>query len=118
MKLQKDRPKIVELAGVKDELWTAISDGGELQWIDDLDLLEHISHSYYFLRAIRLYERTYSDPLFNLTMYSDTVEAQATSAGKFAVEAVTTLRPLALEAIKKALEAIEKQMKILEETIS
>jgi len=39
-------------AFLKDQLWRAFSDGGELSWVKDLDLLASISHSYYSIHAI------------------------------------------------------------------
>lgn len=37
---------------LRNELWRAYSDGGELQWIKDVDLLAQIADSYYCIRAI------------------------------------------------------------------
>ena len=48
---------------LKDELWNAFSDGGELQWIKDLDLLDKISGSYYRIRIIINLEDKYFDAI-------------------------------------------------------
>lgn len=53
--------KILKL--VKDELWNALSDGGELQWIQDLDLINEISSAYYFIRIIIGLEEKYFNSL-------------------------------------------------------
>jgi hypothetical protein len=37
---------------LKDELWNAFSDGGELRWITDLTLLESISVTYHHIRSV------------------------------------------------------------------
>ncbi|MFN8402730.1 MAG: hypothetical protein U0V48_04140 [Anaerolineales bacterium] len=38
----------------KYELWDSFSDGGELQWIQDLDLLNAMSFAYYSIKSIGL----------------------------------------------------------------
>jgi hypothetical protein len=43
--------------GQKDELWNAFSDGGELQWINDLQLLDTISMAYYDIRRVMNLEK-------------------------------------------------------------
>ena len=41
------------LAFLKDELWNAFSDGGEIQWIKDLSLLDRLSNAYFRVNTIR-----------------------------------------------------------------
>jgi len=42
---------IIELSSrLKEESWRAFSDGGELKWIKDLELLDTISRAYYTIR--------------------------------------------------------------------
>jgi len=38
---------------IKDETYKSFSDGGELEWIKDLELLEGISYAYYSIRVVR-----------------------------------------------------------------
>lgn len=38
---------------IKDDLWRAFSDGGELQWITDLLLLDLLATTYYGIRSVR-----------------------------------------------------------------
>ena len=40
-----------ELDSLKFELWDAFSDGGELQWIQDLELLNAMTFAYYSLKS-------------------------------------------------------------------
>lgn len=56
--------RVVPVDRLKDELWNALSDGGELQWIDDLDLLDCIATAYYNIRLIIYLEEKYVDHLF------------------------------------------------------
>ena len=44
--------RFLPIDGQKDELWNAFSDGGELQWIKDLELLDMISMAYYDSRRV------------------------------------------------------------------
>lgn len=50
-------------SGLKDEVYRVISDGGELEWIKDLDLLETISSAYYFIRDIKFRGNLYLELL-------------------------------------------------------
>jgi hypothetical protein len=47
------------LEGVKDELWRALSDGGELQWIRDLESLDAISLAYHWIGRVKYLEGAY-----------------------------------------------------------
>lgn len=37
---------------LKDELWRAFSDGGDLKWIDEVDLLEKLANVYYLTKTV------------------------------------------------------------------
>lgn len=50
--LSNHKEKFLPIDGQKDELWNAFSDGGELQWIKDLQLLDKISMAYYDIRRV------------------------------------------------------------------
>ena len=39
-------------AVLKNELWRAFSDGGELSWLKDLEILSAISNAYYCIRTL------------------------------------------------------------------
>jgi hypothetical protein len=41
------KKRVVIFPALKNDLWRAFSDGGELQWIKDVDLLDAISSSYH-----------------------------------------------------------------------
>jgi len=53
--------RTVLLPPLKDELWRAFSDGGELQWIKDLDLLDKIASAYHQIRTTIFLEQKYFD---------------------------------------------------------
>ena len=40
-----------------DEVWSAMSDGGHLQWVDDLGLLRRLARAYVFIRTIIYLEK-------------------------------------------------------------
>jgi hypothetical protein len=49
----------IYLGGFKDELWNAFSDGGELEWIEDLQLLDVFSFAYHYIRRLIYLEKVY-----------------------------------------------------------
>jgi hypothetical protein len=55
----KTNNREVFIEGLKDELWNAFSDGGEVRWIRDLQLLHNISVAYYYIRRIMHLENQY-----------------------------------------------------------
>jgi hypothetical protein len=50
-KMPQERSILLGLT-LKDELWNALSDGGELRWITDLTLLESIAAAYHHIRSV------------------------------------------------------------------
>lgn len=44
---------------VQDEVWRSFSDGGELQWINDLDLLNSFANTYHDIGAIKQLSRRF-----------------------------------------------------------
>jgi hypothetical protein len=51
--------KELPIRGFKDELCRAFSDGGELEWITNLDLLDSISQAYHYIRVASELESIY-----------------------------------------------------------
>ena len=51
---------------MQDEVWAAMSDGGELQWIKDPGLLRQLARSYLYVRTIIFLERQF----FEITHYA------------------------------------------------
>ncbi len=101
---QEGKPKITILAGMKNVLWLAFSDSGELQWIDNPSLINVISNAYYHINALIEFERRYSEPSFNMSV---TRGRKQTFAGENAVNNVKALRPVTLKEISDAIKAIE-----------
>jgi hypothetical protein len=51
---------------LRNEIWNAYSDGGELEWIRDVSLLAQIADSYYSIRAIsNLADRYYDSVIYS-----------------------------------------------------
>lgn len=58
-RLDGNLPQVVHEAGsisslLRVELWKAYSDGGELQWIKDVELVSMLADSYYAIRAVMI----------------------------------------------------------------
>jgi hypothetical protein len=53
--------KVSSVAPPKNELWNAFSDGGEIQYIRDVSLLDAISTAYYSINIVISLEKKYTD---------------------------------------------------------
>ena len=51
--------RVVQLPSLKNHLWLAFSDSGELQWIQDFDLLNKISNCYFSTSQVIFLEAKY-----------------------------------------------------------
>lgn len=65
---EKDKEKLKRESGVinallKDNMWRAFSDGGELQWVKNLEVLSSLSEAYYFIGAIKYLSNKYYDSI-------------------------------------------------------
>jgi hypothetical protein len=105
---QESRPGVFCVTGLKVVLWDALSDGGELQWIDDLELLDRLTNAYYHLTALIFLERQYFDPYFQTAVTSD--DGRNTYAGERVVRNVTNMRPGVLNAVKESIGAIDASL--------
>jgi hypothetical protein len=54
-RMPQERPILLGLR-LKDELWTALSNGGALRWITDFPLLESVAAADHHIRSVRLIE--------------------------------------------------------------
>ena len=105
---QEESPRAYCAPGLKDNLWNALSDRGDLQVIDDLDLLEAISDAYHYIRWLKPIEQYYFHPSFNAaTVAKDGTES---IMGKDALDVMHYARPKALEWTRDALNAIEETL--------
>lgn len=98
---QAKRPTIVATKGMKDVNWKALSDSGELKWIDDLTILLSISEAYFHIGVLIYLERQYLD----LSSYTRPVDQGA--RGNIAVQRVHVIRPDALVRVKEAIRVID-----------
>jgi hypothetical protein len=94
---------------LKDELWQAISDGGELQWVDDLPLLDAISGAYYYVRAIASLEDRYLD-IVGASQPVPRGAPENWDPGVHILEFLTGVDATAREAIGRALTSIASHL--------
>lgn len=94
----------INVPGVKNDLWSAFSDGGELEWLDDVQLLDVLSQAYYHIRWIINLEMLYFDPHFydGIVRSGGQRGVEHTVRGIDTVENMERLLPLALESVSKA----------------
>jgi hypothetical protein len=97
---QEKRPTIVPTKGMKDVSWRALSDSGELKWIDDLRVLLSISEAYFHIGALIYLERQYVD-------ISSRENLMLNPGQDIAVRRVHMIRPDALMRVKEAIKIID-----------
>jgi hypothetical protein len=60
--LRERRPpglgRVLGVPFLMDEVWSAMSDGGQLQWIRDTDLLRQVARAYVFIRTVNFLEKS------------------------------------------------------------
>ena len=96
----------VLLPGLKDELWHAFSDGGELQWIQDLDLLDAIASAYHRIRTIIYLEERF----FEAAHFPGMQMQQDKSPKDFILDYLANLDTGALESIDLATKTIDHSL--------
>jgi hypothetical protein len=96
----------VLLPGLKDELWHAFSDGGELQWIQDLDLLDAIATAYYRIRTIIYLEERF----FEAAHFPGMQIHQDKYPKDHILEYLKSLDPTAIETVGRAIESIDRSL--------
>lgn len=108
---QKTHPGIRAITGLKDALWSALSNSGDLQWVDELDLLSSISNSYHMISALIHLERQYADPSFLMAVSRVNGTGPTYKyAGEKTVEVVISIRPDALAMIQQTINAIDEYL--------
>jgi hypothetical protein len=96
--------RVVLVNRLKDELWNAFSDGGELQWIKDVQLLDFIATAYYHVRAIIFLEEKY----FEATHFPGMQVQKEKYPKDYILEYLTATDPEVLKHIEEALQEIDK----------
>jgi hypothetical protein len=51
--------RVVYATGFKNDLWMSFTEGGEIEWIKDVELLHFISEAYYRIRGLIYFEDLY-----------------------------------------------------------
>ncbi|HRQ42639.1 MAG TPA: hypothetical protein PLD25_32400 [Chloroflexota bacterium] len=100
-------PKRVVLAQkLKEELWNAFSDGGELEWIQDLQLLDDIADAYYHIRNVIYLE----DKFFEAAHFAGMRIQQKKSPEENILDYLKQIDAQVMIAIENALKAIDRHL--------
>jgi hypothetical protein len=100
---QEKRPTIAPTKGMKDITWHALSDSGELKWVDDVRILLSISEAYFHINALIYLERQYVD-------ISSRQNLVLTPGQEIVVRRVHMIRPDALKYLKDAIKIIDEKI--------
>ena len=100
---QEKRLTIVPTKGMKDISWHALSDSGELKWINDVRILLCISEAYFHINALIYLERQYVD-------ISSRENLALTPGQEIIVRRVHTIRPDAFMQLKAAIKIIDEKI--------
>lgn len=100
------KKRVVVLPPLKNELWKALSDGGELQWIRDLDLLNVIATAYHNIMMTIFLEEKF----FEATHYSGIQVQQQKYPKDFIMEYLVNSDLDVTKAIDAALSAINQNL--------
>ena len=95
----REKGHFVPIHRLKTTTWSTFSDGGELQWVRDLDLLEIMSTAYYYV-----YELTRIENLFMEVHYSATDWSRRRDARS---EVDLTIDPTIATALEKTEQALQ-----------
>jgi hypothetical protein len=98
--------RLVFSDGLKVELWDALSDGGELQWIKDPELIDIISRAYHYIRREIELESIFLEILYSPQHHD--VDAKSGSQGKL-IHLLRQLDNNTLKYIQRALAQIEDE---------
>jgi hypothetical protein len=106
----KDKDYYTQSPGVKYDLWNAFSASGELQWVDDIDVLATLSDAYYYLRWIAQLEGHFFDPNFydSVVRSGGGMPAFQTIRGSRTIDSLQTITPTAIHKVEQALRDIER----------
>ncbi len=51
--------RVIFVSGFKDELWKVFSEGGEIEWIKDIEILDSLATSYHYIARLKFLENLY-----------------------------------------------------------
>lgn len=104
---QEHSPQAASFLGMKNDAWKAISDSGDLKWIDDPQLIGTISFAHFFIRRIMFFEDKFFDPHFNTGVVTLGETPKQMIAGQRALDGALAIREKALGVIERAIGEIE-----------
>jgi hypothetical protein len=107
-RLDGNLPQVVHEAGsisasLRIELWKAYSDGGELQWVKDLELVAMLADTYYSIRAVM----TLTDKAYEFVQHGQPGHALPQSVE----DNLMTVIGYANRSVKKSIKKIDHTLK-------
>lgn len=60
--VRAQRPRLLVIPSLKDEVWRALGLGGELRWVDDPELIERLARAYHRISTTTFLEQRMFDP--------------------------------------------------------
>lgn len=95
---------------LKDELWNAFSDGGELEWIDNVELLDKIANAYYYIKQLSLL----SQKMFSASLITPrSLSGQITTKINQVADGMGGMTEVMIESAIDAIVNEQKQLKPL-----
>ncbi|MDP1678283.1 MAG: hypothetical protein Q8L88_15605 [Bacteroidota bacterium] len=104
---EQNAERIVTTETLKDELWNSLSDGGELRYINDPELLDLISKAYYYIRIIKYLE----DKYFESIHFPGLMVKQGSPPNERILNYIKQTDPVVIKYIKTCIEKLESVMK-------
>ena len=104
---------------LRDETWNALSDGGELHWIGDAELLEAFSTAYHHIRTAGLLEQRVFEEIYLTVQLSPGGSPALTESPvvtQYLSQVLTAIYPDVLQHIDEALGEIENSLMAIEKT--
>jgi len=98
----------VHTISLKDEIWSAFSDGGELQHVNNPNVLAVIAEAYYLVRSTIHLERSFMNALH----FPGIRIAQEKYPQDYFLEYLTSSDPQVLKAISQAIEIIDEELAV------
>ncbi len=93
-----------QLPGFRDMVWKAFSDSGEIQWIDNPELLNTIATAYLYTKTLIRLDAA-QDTLFFSNI--QIAEPMGSAQGRRIIEGRNTTHPHAQQSMRRAIEEIE-----------
>lgn len=104
--------RVVDTDFLRDEMWAAFSHGGELQHVNNPEVLAAISYAYYRIRSNIFLERSF----MNASHFPGLRVAQEKYPHDYILEYLTSTDPQVVDAIERAITTIDAELATLAPT--